>query len=137
MIAAAVSAKNLVPSEGIRRRVLVVDDEPLIRWALSVGLSSAGFDAVAAADAVEARGMAATWPQPAVVLLDLHQEDCTRLLAELKAIAPSCRVLVLGTCSTASYRGQQWQGCDVIPKPFDLRDVVERVEAACVMAAEG
>ena len=135
MIAAAVPAKNLVPPEGIRRRVLVIDDEPLIRWALSVGLSSAGFDAVAAADAVEARAMAGAWPPPDVLLLDLHQDDCSRLLADLKALAPSCRVLVLGTCSIPSHRGQ-WQGCEVIPKPFDLRDVVERVEAACRQAVD-
>ena len=130
MIAAAASVKNLAPHEGIRRRVLVIDDEPLIRWALSVGLSAAGFDAVSAANAVEARTMAGAWPPPDVLLLDLHQADCTQLLAELKALAPSCHVLVLGTCATS--RQRQWQGCDIIAKPFDLRDVVERVEAACV-----
>jgi DNA-binding response OmpR family regulator len=130
MIAAAASAKNLAPHEGIRRRVLVIDDEPLIRWALSVGLSAAGFDAVSAANAAEARAMAGAWPHPDVLLLDLHQADCTQLLSELKALAPSCHVLVLGTCATSSQR--QWQGCDIIAKPFDLRDVVERVEAVCV-----
>jgi two-component system response regulator MprA len=129
MIAAAVPVENLAHHEGTRRRVLVIDDEPLIRWALSVGLSAAGFDAVAAANAVEARAMAGAWPQPDVLLLDLHQADCSQLLADLKALAPACHVLVLGTCATSPQR--RWQGCDIIAKPFDLRDVVERVEAAC------
>lgn len=130
MIEAAAPAKIPETREPFRRRVLVVDDEPLIRWALSVGLSAAGFDAAAAANAIEARAMAAAWPQPDVLLLDLHQEDCARLLGELQAIAPSCHVLVLGTCATAAH-GRRWQGCEIIAKPFDLRDVVERVEAAC------
>ena len=120
--------KNLIPTEGIRRRVLVVDDEPLIRWALSVGLTAAGYDAVAAANANEARAAAGAWPRPDVLLLDLHQSDCSQLLADLQALAPLCRVLVLGTCCDGPYE-RRWRGLEVIPKPFDLQDVVERVGA--------
>lgn len=128
MIAVVAPVKNLIPAEGIRRRVLVVDDEPLIRWALSVGLTAAGYDAVAAANATEARAAARAWPQPDVLLLDLHQSDCSELLADLQAMAPLCRVLVLGTCCDGRYE-RRWRGLEVIPKPFDLQDVVERVGA--------
>jgi DNA-binding response OmpR family regulator len=114
---------------GISSRVLVVDDEPLIRWALSVGLSAAGFDAVAAANANEARRLVHTWPHPDVVLLDLHQEDCASLLRELRTTLPSCRVLVLGTCCDGD-RHPRWEGLDVIAKPFDLADVIDRVRRA-------
>lgn len=114
---------------GIPNRVLVIDDEPLIRWALSVGLSAAGFDAVAAASAGEARRMAHAWPHPDVVLLDLHQDDCSTLLEDLRNAVPHCHVLVLGTCCDGQ-RKPRWQGLDVIAKPFDLADVIERVRQA-------
>ncbi len=128
MIAAATPLENSVGRERIRRRVLVIDDEPLIRWALSMGLTAAGYDTVAAANAAEARQAACTWPQPDVVLLDLHQSDCSVLLHDLWTLAPDCRVLVLGTCCDRD-RGRRWQGLEVIPKPFDLADVVARVGA--------
>lgn len=128
MIAAATPLKNLVGSEGIRTRVLVIDGEPLIRWALSVGLTAAGYDVVAAADAAEARAAAGAWPHPDVVLLDLHQTDCFRLLGDLKSLAPDCRILALGTCCDQE-QNRRWQGLDVIAKPFDLADVVARVGA--------
>lgn len=106
-------------------RVLVVDDEPLVRWALAVGLAGAGFDTVAAATAAEARQLAAQWPRPDVVLLDLHLTDWSVLFVDLRAIAPGARLLALGT------RGSVFDSLDasleVIAKPFDLADVVERV----------
>lgn len=127
MMLAVPYVKNLARSEGFRSRVLVVDDEPLIRWALSVGLTAAGFDAVAAANDREARAAAAQWPPPDVVLLDLHRDDCSVLLTDLQRLAPRCHVLVLGTCCDG--RPGQWQGREVIAKPFDLAYVVERVRA--------
>jgi DNA-binding response OmpR family regulator len=116
---------------GISKRVLVIDDEPLIRWALSVGLNAAGFNAVAAASATEARRIAQMSPAPDVVLLDLHQDDCSRLLSDLTAALPACHILVLGTCCDER-RGPRWQGLEIIPKPFDLADVIERVQHALV-----
>ena len=127
MMVAVPDVKKLAPREGLRSRVLVVDDEPLIRWALSVGLTAAGFDAVAAANDREARAAAACWPPPDVLLLDLHRDDCSVLLNDLQALAPGCRVLVLGTCCDG--RPGHWQGLEVIAKPFDLAYVVERVRA--------
>jgi DNA-binding response OmpR family regulator len=129
MIAVPAPVKNSISIEGVRRRVLVVDGEPLIRWALSVGLSAAGFDAVAAANDVEARAIASSWPRPDVLLLDVHQGDCSQLLADLRVIAPLCHVLVLGTCCQGGH--ERWEGLDVIRKPFDLREVVERVAGVC------
>jgi DNA-binding response OmpR family regulator len=123
-------------SESLRvipSRVLVIDDEPLIRWALSVGLKAAGFDAVAAANAAEARRIARGWPPPSVILLDLHQDDCTSLLGEMRAAAPTCHVLVLGTCCDGA-RNPRWQGLEIIPKPFDLADVINRVRQALAPA---
>lgn len=111
---------------GISKRVLVVDDEPLIRWALSVGLRAAGFDTIAAANATEARRLAQAYPQPDTVLLDLHQDGCASLLADLRVALPCGHFLVLGTCCDGDPT-PRWQGLDIIPKPFDLADVIDRI----------
>jgi len=129
VIPAPQPAKTPVAREGIPRRVLVIDDEPLIRWALSVGLAGAGFDTVTASGGADARAAAAAWPRPDVILLDVHQADCSQLLADLRRAAPGCRVLMLGTCCDPAAEAR-WQGIEIIAKPFDLPDVIERVQRA-------
>lgn len=129
MIPLARPVKNSVSHEGIPSRVLVIDDEPLIRWALSVGLAGAGYDTVTAADASEALRLATMWPRPDVILLDLHQTDCSQLLRDLRSAVPASHVLVLGTCCDGE-REPRWEGLEVIPKPFDLANVIDRVRAA-------
>ena len=129
MLSLPIAVETSGPLRGISSRVLVVDDEPLIRWALSVGLTAAGFDTIAAASAAEARRLAYAWPQPDVVLLDLHQDNCLTLLSDLRSALPRGHFLVLGTCCDGD-RNPRWQGLEVIAKPFDLADVIVRVKQA-------
>jgi DNA-binding response OmpR family regulator len=110
-------------------RVLVVDNEPLVRWSLATGLRLSGFDAGSAADAAEARGLARQGPPLDAVLLDarLWDADPRALLAEIRATAPHCRFLILAVA------GQDvdlaaWDAVAMIRKPFDLHDVVHRVQ---------
>ena len=116
---------------GIPPRVLVVDDEPLVRWSLTTGLRLAGFDAIAAADVPETRALLARPPRPAVVLLDvsLWNADLRQLLTEIRSISPDCRFLILAV------KGQEvalapWINVEVVRKPFDLDEVIRLVEAA-------
>ena len=61
-------------------RVLVVDDEALIRWAVSETLTTAGHDVVQAADARSAlRTLGDSGGAIDVVLLDLRLPDCSDL----------------------------------------------------------
>jgi DNA-binding response OmpR family regulator len=136
MFPAAQPVKTLTPYEGFRSRVLVIDDEPLIRWALTAGLSAAGFDTDAAATAEEAAAMARRWPPPEVILMDLHRDDCSGTIVDLQRAAPHCQVLVLGTCCSGR-RESRWRGFEVIPKPFDLEDVIERVRASISRSSPG
>lgn len=112
-------------------RVLIIDDEPLIRWSLSAGLRLEGFDAVTAASPEEARSMAGQWPGPDVVLLDLrlYDTDVCALIEDLRRAAPACRFLVLTTSGKDAQRCGI-QGVTVITKPFDLAEVVRLVHAA-------
>ena len=115
----------------IRHRVLVVDGEPLVRWALTASLSAAGYDVSSAATEEDACNLAAGTPHPAVVLLDVQPHDSERppFVDQLRRIAPQCRFLVL-TTERRDGTSPQWLGARVIEKPFDLTDVVRLVGEA-------
>ena len=110
-------------------RVLVVDDEPLVRWSLVAGLRAAGFAALAVTDAAEAIDLAAA-DQPDVVLFDIRlwNTDPGRLLADLRQAAPNCRFLILAVTGH-EIPFARFAGVDVVRKPYDLSEVVRMVEA--------
>jgi DNA-binding NarL/FixJ family response regulator len=83
-------------------RVLIVDDHPLTRGALSALLAQNGFDVVGeASEGEEAIGVARTL-QPDLVLLDLSMPGLDGLgaLPRLREVAPECEVVML-TASVA------------------------------------
>src|SRR6188472_3668945 len=76
--------------------VIVIDDEALIRWALSQGLAEAGFPVRAAASGAEARRLLETSDGVArVVLLDLRLPDVSdlSLLREIRTRWPDVPVV--------------------------------------------
>jgi two-component system OmpR family response regulator len=108
----------------IPNRVLVVDDEPLIRWSLCTALEAAGFDAISAADGVEARRAATEWPPPRVAVVDLlGAQDAGGLLDFVRRIYPDCK-FVLMTTSRRSPAEHDDDGVRVIEKPFDLHELI-------------
>jgi len=112
----------------IPRRILVVDDEPLIRWSICSALAAAGFEVVSAADGAEARRMAAEWPPPRVVLLDRRagEDAWADLVEEFRTRYADCRVVIL---TTAADRLPADGVCPdvVLQKPFDLEQLVRLV----------
>lgn len=128
------------PAAGAKNppRVLVVDNEPLVRWSLATGLRLSGFDAASAADASEARLLARQRPRPDVVLLDARvwDADPRQLLDEIREMSPECRFLELAVAGQEAAL-PPWDAVSVIRKPFDLHDVVRRVKAALTCAVHG
>ena len=85
-------------------RILIVDDHPLTREALSSLLKVHGFDVVGhASDGAEAVTEAARL-QPELVLLDLSMPgmDGLTALPKLREAAPECEVVVLTASGTES-----------------------------------
>jgi DNA-binding response OmpR family regulator len=112
--------------------VLLVDDDPAIRRAVSAGLELEGFTVVAAAGG-RAALEAAERISPAVVLLDLSMPDLDGLevLERLRASGDEVPVCVLSARDEVEDRvaGLQAGADDYVVKPFALEEVVARLHA--------
>jgi DNA-binding NtrC family response regulator len=116
------------PVSGSKFRVLVVDAEPLARWALLETLSTAGFDVVE---------MTPDPPYAAVGGVDVLVLDATlsrggalRVLEHVRALNPTCKVVLLTSFDPVGLArladsSPLWRA---VQKPFELPAVVEAVD---------
>jgi len=117
-------------------RILLVDDEPSIRFVLEKALAKAGLASESAASAEEARqllrdgGGQARYP---VVLLDvrLPGDSGFQLLEELRALPAPPRVVVMTAQDTlrAAMTAMRLGADEYLVKPFELGQVVSLVQA--------
>jgi DNA-binding NtrC family response regulator len=117
-------------------RVLVVDDEALIRWAVSETLTQAGYDVVEAADAQSAlRVLSGALGPVDVVLLDLRLPDSSdlTLLSKIRALSPKSAVVMMSAHASAEIAAQARTlgAFDILPKPFDLEGCEHVLRQAC------
>jgi DNA-binding NtrC family response regulator len=115
----------------LRLHVLVVDDEPLIRWSLCETLEQSGHTTVEAGDAASAlRAVSAHRPFD-VVLLDYRLPDSNdlKLLATIKRLTPASAVIMMTAFGTPEVMtGAVTLGAyQVMPKPFEVREVAALV----------
>ena len=112
-------------------KVLVVDDEPQIRRALSLNLGARAFEVVEASTGQSAIAMVAD-EHPDVVLLDLGLPDMdgTEVLETLR-ISSDVAVIVLTVRDDERSRIEAFAAgaTDYVTKPFDMADLVERIGA--------
>jgi DNA-binding NtrC family response regulator len=116
-------------------RVLVVDDEPLIRWSLAETLVDRGYEVVETEDARSTRSMVGDPAQAFdVVLLDyrLPDSDDLSLLASLRTLSPRAQIILMTAFGTPEVlRGALDLGAyRVIGKPFEMADVADLVAQA-------
>lgn len=109
-------------------RVLVVDDEVLIRWSLVETLTQHGHLVTEAGDAAGAIGMIADQgPPPDVVLLDyrLPDSDDLGLLSAIRKAAPDAQVILMTAYGTPEVvNGAMALGAyRVVSKPFEIHDL--------------
>jgi DNA-binding NtrC family response regulator len=106
-------------------RVLIVDDEPLLRWALAETLRDSGCEIV---EAGTAQGAIDALSNPArrfdVVVLDCHLPDAgdLTLLAATRRLSPESQAVVMSAFVTeeATSRALELGACRVLQKPVDL-----------------
>jgi DNA-binding NtrC family response regulator len=108
-------------------RVLVVDDEPLIRWSIAETLGAAGHQVVEAEDAASALRSVHDHPGPDLVLLDFRLPDSNDLglLAQIRQLAPGAVVVMMTAFGTPDVTaGALRLGASrVLNKPFNMHDV--------------
>lgn len=109
-------------------RVLVVDDEALIRWSLVQTLCDAGHQTAEADDAVSALRAVLSAPVPFdVVLLDLRLPDSKdlELLSAMRRLTPSTKVILMTAYGTPELvQGAIDLGAvQVVGKPLEMGDV--------------
>ncbi len=112
-------------THNLRLRVLVVEDEPLIRWSIAETLAREGHTVLEADDAESAIRTVGDMPEPAdVVLLDYRLPDSNdlTLLATIRRLAPSSAVVMMTAYGTpdVTRRARDRGASDVVDKPFDM-----------------
>jgi len=124
-----------MPNSSQPSRVLVVDDEMLIRWSLAETLTAAGYLVVEGRDAAEAReAIRDDHRRPDVVLLDyrLPDSDNLDLLTTIRHAVPNVPVILMTAHGTADVvKGALDLGAyRVVSKPFEVRDMALLVAEA-------
>ena len=114
--------------------MLVVDDEPLIRWAVAETLTNAGYDVLEAASGQEALIRLTTGPTPDVILLDYRLPDSNDfvLLETIRRTAPTSTVILMTAYHTPATRDAAARHgvFRVVDKPVEMHDVLTLVQQA-------
>ena len=114
-------------------RVLVVDDEPLIRWSIAETLGAAGHQVTEAQDAASALRALADVPDTDLVLLDFRLPDSNDLglLAEVRRIAPAAPVIMMTAFGTPDVTAGALKlgALKVLNKPFNMHDLEDLVRS--------
>jgi DNA-binding NtrC family response regulator len=116
-------------------RILIVDDESLIRWSLAETLTDSGHEVSEAVDARSAMEAATVQPPPDVIVLDFRLPDSSDLglLGALRRLVPAASIIMMtaygspemvqGALELGAYR--------VVNKPFEVNQLADLVlEAA-------
>jgi two-component system, NtrC family, response regulator AtoC len=112
--------------------VLVVDDEPLIRWSLSEALTESGYAVHQAASGAEARAaVAAADHEAMIIILDLRLPDVPdlSLLREIRTARPDLPVVMMTAHGSAEDARQALAlgAAQFVTKPFDVTEMVRLI----------
>jgi DNA-binding NtrC family response regulator len=115
-------------------RILIVDDEMLIRWSMAETLAHAGYEVIEAGSAKETLQRIDAEPAPDVILLDYRLPDSNdlRLLETIRRVVPGSSVIMMTAYGSrevmdaaavlGAYR--------ILTKPVELHELVPLVEEA-------
>jgi two-component system response regulator MprA len=112
-----------------RQRVLVADDDPVIREAVAEILEIEGYRVRTAADGVEALRLLRQEP-PALLILDMRMPGLNgwEVAAEMRSLAIDIPILVMTAARDARAWAAEVAASAYLAKPFDLQALVDAVE---------
>ncbi|HEU4325281.1 MAG TPA: response regulator [Roseiflexaceae bacterium] len=112
------------------RSVLLIDDEPNMRWVLGKALEQAGYTVHTASAGDEGLSLLAREPIDLILLdLKLRGEDGLTVLRRIRERAPEVVVLMFtayGTVPTA-VEAMQLGAADFLRKPFDVEEILFKI----------
>ena len=118
--------------------LLVVEDEPSVRFLLRVVLEGEGYRVLCAEDGTQAIRLLATGVLPHLLVLDMHTPgaDASAVVARAREGGRAVPALVLSgrDDALASFPAGTIQG--FVPKPFDVDALLGRVRRALSDAPE-
>jgi len=123
---------------GRRQRILVIDDEPMVRDVVSRYLEREGYVVDAAADEPAARRLLAQAPDLLILDLMLPTMDGLTLLREVRRASDVPVIVVTGrTDEMDRVVGLELGADDYVVKPFSPRELVARVRSVLRRARTG
>jgi CheY-like chemotaxis protein len=118
-------------TNGVTKAVLIVEDEPVARRALSALLRGAGYTPHAASSAEEALKLLGDGCQPRIALIDVDLPGMNgfELVRELRTIHPSIvPILVTATDGERIDKFRQGSSVSFMRKPIDVDDLLSLLE---------
>jgi len=130
-----------LPEKSRKLKVLIVDDEPLIRWSLAETLSESGHHVTEAADGASALTSLRTSESPDVIVLDYRLPDSSdlSLLKSIRQRAPDAAVIMMTAFGAPEMTCEAlllgvWR---VVPKPFEVHEMADLVVQAATLPSGG
>jgi CheY-like chemotaxis protein len=118
-------------------KVLVIDDDPLVRYALSKLLTNHGYDVATATDGEQGFDYLAN-EAPAVVITDLIMpgQEGIETIGRLKRERPEIRIIAISGggrfCNLNMLPAAQLMGADaIVAKPFEADELLTPLRRLC------
>ena len=112
--------------------VLVVDDEPLVRWSVCETLGESGYGVAQAGDALQAL-TAVKASGPDIVLLDVRLPDSEdlRVVSMMRRLSPPTKIILMTSYGSDALNSEaRSRGAfGVLDKPFDIADLLALIRA--------
>src|SRR6266540_3252521 len=115
------------------RTILIVDDEPNMRWVLGRALEQAGYTIYGAGGGEEAASLLLREAIDLVLLdLKLKGEDGLTVLRRIRERRPEVVVIMLTAYGTVpnAVEAMQLGAADFLRKPFDVEEVIFKIARA-------
>jgi CheY-like chemotaxis protein len=125
-------AQQRAAVQGRQRRVLIVEDEAMLRRVIARNLASRGYLVREAGTAAEALG-AVVAECPDLLLLDINLPDRSGwdVLREIQARGLAVPTVVVSAVRASPGRLAEFRPLAYLPKPFPLDALLRLVEAKC------
>jgi YesN/AraC family two-component response regulator len=119
-----------IPTVNQKVRIMVIDDEELIRQTLRENLADAGYQVVCAEDGADGLRMLVKHKQPDIVITDIimPRKEGIETIAEIKRCYPNIKIIAIsggGRFATGNFlEFAEKLGADAaLPKPVDMQEL--------------